>query len=255
MRTPMKTLRTLLIFICLPLFAVTGLSQSAKFDIMTYTAPAGWAVDSDANSLRFSKESGGNYCVISLLRSMDGLGDSRKDFDLLWKGMATEELNAKEVQRGQGGDKDGWKAELGIAPFEKDGLKGAAFLTTFTGNGKVIAILAIANATEFQADIETFVNNVKLPPITAQKTPLPAQKAPVPPSGDAAKLIGRWQRSSSGHPSYADAASWGTAGYTTGRYEFKPDGTYIYTERTFRMTHPNVFVVRENGRYLASGNT
>jgi hypothetical protein len=247
-----KTLFVIFAAVCGIVLVAESHAQT-KFDIVTYTAPAGWAVEKDANSVRYTKASGGNFCVISLTRSVDSVGAAEKDFDILWKAMADDELNAGAITRGKGGDKDGWQAELGIAPFEKDGIKGAAFLTTFTGNAKVIAILAMANAEEFQADIETFVNNVKLPPIAGQKSPAAAPAAAN--TGDAAKLIGRWQRSGSGYPAYADPVSWGTAGYTTSRYEFKPDGTYIYTERSFRMMMTNILVVKENGSYSVSGNT
>lgn len=243
-----------LLFLGLSCVAVVSeLRAQTRFDIVTYVAPTGWEADKDANSIRFTKASGGDYCVISLTRSADSLGEATKDFDILWKAMVVDELNAGEIQRGKAGDKDGWRAELGIAPFEKGEIKGAAFLTTFTGNGKVIAVLALTNGEQFQTDIETFVNNVKLPPIAAQKTtPAAAVAAP---SGDVTKLIGRWQRSSSSSPSYADPASWGTSGYTKSRYEFKPDGTYIYTERSFRYSYQNIIVVMENGRYSLNGDT
>jgi len=244
----------LALILSLSLLVSNVLAQTAKFDIATYTAPAGWTVDKDADSLRFTGESGGNYCVISLTLSVDGDGDSVKNFELLWKGMATDGLNAGTPQRGKGGDKNGWQAEVGVATFEKDGLKGAALLTTFTGSGKVVAILAITNSDEYQPDIEKFVDNVKLPQIAATKTP--AAAAPVAaPTGEASKLIGRRQRSSSSQPKYGNSASWGTVGYTRSRYEFNADGTYTYTERTFRMTHPVIFIVKENGRYSAGGNT
>ena len=235
------------------LLASNALAQSEKFDIVTYSAPAGWAVEKDAGSIRLTKEEGKNYCAISLTRSIDSVGDSGKNFEILWKEMAVNGLNATATpDRGKQGDKDGWQAEAAISPFEKDGLKGAVILTTFTGNDKVLAVLAISNSVSFQKDIETFVDNVKLPPIATRKA-APVGSVPAN-TGDAAKLIGRWQRSGSSHPTYANAASWGTAGYTTSRYEFSPDGTYVYTERTFRMMHPEIFVVRENGRYSTAGN-
>jgi len=125
-------------------------------------------------------------------------------------------------------------------------------LTTFTGKGKVVAILSITNSEDFQPDIEKFVDNVKLPPIAVQKAPAATPVAAN--SGDTSKLIGRWQRSSSSSPSYADPASWGTSGYTKCRYEFNADGTYLYTERSFRYSYQNIIIVRENGRYTLSGN-
>ncbi len=249
----MKKPNIILALICIHIFLAAAISQTAKFDIVTYTLPAGFAFEKDADSLRFTKESGGSFCVISLTRSVDGVGDPVKNFELLWKGMATDGLNASAPQRGKGGEKNGWQAEVGVAGFEKDGLKGAALLTTFTGNGKVVAILSITNSESCQPDIEAFVDSVKLPQIAAQMAP--AAPPAAAPSGDAAKLIGRWQRSSSSAPSYGNTASWGTAGYTRSRYEFNSDGTYAYTERTFRMTHPVIFIVRESGRYSANGST
>lgn len=177
----MRILNCISLFFCLALFAATAYSQSAKFDIVTYTAPSGWEVNKDENSIRFSKESSGNYCVISLTRAVDSMGDSSKDFVLLWKAMAVDVLDVKtEPKMGTPGKKDGWDAAFGIAPFEKDGVKGAALLTTFTGDGKVVAVLAITSSDTFESDIETFVNNAKLPSIVPKPAPSPASPVKKP---------------------------------------------------------------------------
>lgn len=249
----MKKPKIILTFLCLHIFFTVALSQSGKFDIVTFTAPAGWSTERDANSVRFSKETSSGFCTISLVRSIDATGDSGKDFDLLWELMAKGGLNATSAQGRRSAEKDGWLVEAGGGAFEKEGVSGAAILTTFSGNGKAVAVLVITNTDAFESDIAAFIESIKLPPLTAPKAPA-AQPAAAP-SGDAAKLIGRWQRSSSSSPAYADPASWGTAGYTRSRYEFNSDGTYIYTERTFRMTHPRIFIVKENGRYAVTGNT
>lgn len=246
----MKNPRLILLLLSIHLSVAAAHSQTAKFDIVTYTAPAGWTVEKDADSIRFSKESSGNFCVIAVTKSVESPGSSGENFELLWKEAVVDGLNAAATpQRGKPGEKDGWQAEVGVAPFEKDGLKGAALFTIFTGNNKVISILAITNSDSFQPDIENFINNVKLPAIAGRPAPAEAN------AGNAAKLIGRWQRSGSSHPSYADPVSWGTAGYTTSRYEFKPDGTYAYTERSFRMMMANIIIVKENGRYSVAGDT
>ena len=249
----MKKLNLALILICTHLFVAAGFSQSSKFDIVTYTAPAGWETERDANSVRFSIETAAGYCIISLVRSIDATDNSGNDFDLVWEALAKDGLNAGDPQRGRSMESSGWKVETGASRFEKDDVSGAAVLTTFSGNGKAVAVLVITNTDAFESNIAAFIESIKLPPIAAPKAP--AAQTAAAPSGDAAKLIGRWQRSSSSSPAYADPASWGTAGYTRSRYEFKADGTYIYTERTFRMTHPRIFIVKENGRYAVAGNT
>ena len=229
-------------------FAAAAYSQPAKFDIVTYTAPAGWAAEKDANSLRFTKESGDNFCVISLTKSVESSGDSAKNFELLWQGMATEGLNAGTPQRGKAGDKNGWQAELGIAAFEKDGLKGAAFLTTFTGNGKVVAILAITNSEAYQTDIETFVDNVKLPSIgdsPAAKSP-PVSKGSVP----AGLLEYEWSSTQNRkHPVTGD-----NAGYSKRVYRFAANGTYTFYAEAFQYYAPKYYVENENGTYRVEGN-
>jgi len=229
---------------------LSAVGQKAQnFDIVTYTAPAGYEMVKDGDSIRFNKVSGTEFCLIALGASADSVGESAENFAVLWKTMATKGLNASAPDRDKHPDKDGWVTEMGIGTFEKGSLKGAAILTTYTGKGKVVPILVLTNSDSFQPDIEKFFDSIRLPPIAAQKAPAAAN------TGDAAKLIGRWQRSSSSHPTYADTASWGTAGYTRSRYEFNPNGTYVFTERTFRMTHPVIFIVKENGRYMVAGNT
>jgi hypothetical protein len=249
----MKKPNIILALICIHIFLTAAISQTAKFDIVTYTPPAGWSAEKDENSVRFSTETDAGYCTISLVRSIDATGDAGKDFDLLWELMAKDGLNATALQGRRSGERDGWLVEAGGGAFEKEGLTGAVILTTFSGNGKAVAVLVITNTDAFESNIAAFIDSIKLPPVAAPKA-LAALPAAAP-SGDAAKLIGRWQRSSSSSPAYADPVSWGTAGYTRSRYEFKSDGTYIYTERTFRMTHPRIFIVKENGRYAVAGNT
>ena len=68
------------------------------------------------------------------------------------------------------------------------------------------------------------------------------------------KLFSKWNRLGAIHPYYADADSWGTAGYTSSRYEFNANGTYLFTERSFRMTYQYILIVKENGTYTINGN-
>jgi hypothetical protein len=244
----MKNPNLNLILIFTILLASNALAQTAKFDIVTYTAPAGWTVEKDANSIRFSKESGSTYCVISLSRSADSIGDSAKNFEVLWKAMATDGLNATAPQRGTSGEKDGWQAEVAVAPFEKDGLKGAALLTTYSGNGKVIAILAVTNSADFNTDTETFINNVKLPAIGAS----PGPKSPTGSNGSvpAGLLEYEWTASQNRkHPVTGD-----NAGYAKRVYRFTANGTYTFYAESFQYYAPKYYVEKESGTYRVDGS-
>jgi hypothetical protein len=236
--------------------AVAAFGQVEKFDIVTYSAPAGWAAKKGPDTVQFSKSdnSTGAFSIITLYRSVDAGADSRANFNAAWKALVTQTLNTDaSPQIGTPGNKDGWIAEAGLAAVNTADLKGAALLTTVTGGNKMLSVLVLTNSDSFTKEVEAFVDSIKLPPIKPVNAQTPTPAEPVP--SEVSKLIGKWNRSSSGHPVYADPASWGTAGYTKSRYEFKSDGTYIYTERSFRMTMQTIIVVKENGRYAVNGNT
>ena len=254
----MKKLNLFPILILALLASTNAIAQVEKFDIVTYTPPKDWTINKTTGALQFSKEDKANktFCLITVYRSMDAGPDSRANFLASWKALVNETFKSPaQPQLGTPGLKDGWMGELGLAPVNTDEMKGAAVLTTLTGGGKMVSILVLMNSESLATEAEAIIDSIKLPPIKTERASSTVPVATPANTGDAAKLVGRWQRSGSSSPSYADSASWGTAGYTTSRYEFKPDGTYIYTERSFRYSYQNIIVVRENGRYALSGNT
>ena len=238
----------------LQFLTLAAFAQVEKFDIVTYTTPKGWEIKKGADALQFTKEdkATGAFCIVTVYRSMDAGTDSRANFLTAWKALVNETFKSPaQPQIGTPGPKDGWMAEVGLAPVNTEELKGAAMLTTMTGGSKMVNVLVLTNSDTFTKEIETIVDSIKLPAVRAA---IP-QNTAIPPAATPARLVGKWNRSGSVHPTYADPVSWGTAGYTTSRYEFKADGTYVHTERSFRMMMENILVVKETGKYSVSGDT
>lgn len=251
-----KFMRIAVMFCLLQLFAVAAFAQVEKFDIVTYTSPAGWSIKKGAEFVQFTKEdkATGGFCMVTLYRSVDAGTDSRANFNAAWSALVNETLKSDaKPQIGAPGLKDGWTAEAGISPVSTEDLKGAALLTTMTGGSKMINVLVLTNTEAFEKEIEALVDSIKLPPIKA--APAQSTVPAAPAAGENARLIGKWQRASSGVPAYGDPVAWGTAGYTKSRYEFKADGTYVYTERSFRMMMQTIIIVKENGKYAVNGGT
>ena len=249
-----RTIRTVLAPCFIQLLALASFAQVEKFDIVTYTTPKGWGMEKGTDTLQFTKEDKANktFAIVTVYRSMDAGPDSRANFLAAWKALVNETFKSPaQPQIGTPGPKDGWMAEVGLAPVSTEELKGAAILTTMTGGGKMINVLVLANSDSFTKEIEAIIDSITLPPVKAAS----AQSTGPAPTAVPARLIGKWNRSGSGYPTYADPVSWGTAGYTTSRYEFKPDGTYVHTERSFRMMMENIIVVKETGKYSVSGDT
>ncbi|HMO82045.1 MAG TPA: lipocalin family protein [Pyrinomonadaceae bacterium] len=248
-----RTQKVAVLLLGFHLFAAVALSQSAKFDIVTYKAPAGWEVEKDADSLSFSKASDGGYCVIVLSKSVESVGDSSANFELVWKGMVSGDLGTTgPPQRIKPEDKDGWRAEAGVAAFENKDLAGVALLTVYTGNDRAVAVLAITNSESFQDDIGSFLGSLGFPPANGVST---APSQPNISQERNSRLIGRWQRSSSVSVGYGDPVSLGTGGYTKSRYEFLADGTYHFTSRIFGVASNRIIIIKESGRYTISGDT
>jgi hypothetical protein len=252
----MKTFK--LSFLIVLLFA--GLSSvlhgqvQERFDIVGYTAPKGWDVKRGSDAVQFTKsdEASGAFCLITLVKSLPAGGDSKLNFHTAWDTLVADSLKVTaKPQMGATGAKDGWAAEMGVAPFEMQGMKGAAMLTTLSGSGRMVSVLVLTNSEGFEKEIEAFVDAIALPAVAADRGDA---ASPAAPSGDFARLIGKWNRSGSVHPTYADPVSWGLAGYTKSRYEFKTDGTYVFTERSFRMSHQRILLVKESGRFSVSGD-
>jgi hypothetical protein len=257
----MKVRNTLLVGFVL-LIAGQAFAQTQTFDMVTYTPPKGWSATKGADQVQFSKEdkASSGIALITVYRSVDAGTDPRANFNTAWEALVNDTLKTNtKPQNADREVKDGWAIEGGMAPVNSPEFRGVALLFTATGGSKMVNVLILTNSEAFQKDIEGFIDSLKLLPVkaAAQKSPAapaaPIASSPLP--AEASRLIGKWNRSSSGLTSYADPASWGTAGYTKSRYEFRPDGTYIYTERSFRMTLPTILIVRENGRYSVAGNT
>lgn len=237
---------------------VSGLAAQTveKFDVFTFKAPRDWdkEIGKDTVTLGTEDAAKGTQCLITVFKTVPGSDDAKANFDASWETIVKELVTKVGTpERGSAVSEEGWMVESGVAPYQNDDVKGIAMLISGTGNGRLLNILIFTNSESYEPAISEFVASIKLPKVTAK--PAPAA-APAKPTGEAARLIGRWQRSGSGaQPTYGNSASWGSAGYTKSRYEFFADGTYGFTERSFRMMMQDIIVVKENGTYSVSGNS
>lgn len=233
--------------------AVLSFAQkNESFDIATFKTPNGWKKEVQQNAVQFAAEDEkGGICLTTLFKSMPGSADPKANFDASWETIVKGLVTVKgEPQMNDSAEENGWTAHSGIAPYESDGNKGVVMLVTLTGNKKIVNILVLTNTIDFQEAVAGFLASIVLPKV---EPPAPKTTQPAAPQTNE-RLIGRWNRSSSVSPVYADPASWGTSGYTKSRYEFRADGTYSYTERSFSYAYQNILIVKESGKYSVNGN-
>ena len=248
--------------------------MSENFDIVSYSIPSNWVreVGNDFVAHTINNNVNNEYARVLIFKSLSGTGNVDADFATEWKELVQPNYAPGDfIKTNVSEYKDGWISKMGVAPFKYQNTNHAALLLTLIKAQTKMSFVFISNTTAFETVFEDFGSSLhfggntyssdnveistssnKIAPVTETSTPTINQATSA--SNYDQRLIGKWNRSGASHPHYADASSWGTAGYTTSRYEFKADGTYIYTERSFRLTHTNIILVKESGRFSVSNN-
>ncbi len=133
------------------------------FDIVSYQPPTGWQKSSTPETLSFSKEDpSGNYCVITIRKSIETEADALANFNHSWNLIAKTNLGAGEATMQPASTDNGWNTLMGSAPFEKDGLKGVVILVNSSKNNRMANILILTNTGKFQKEMEAFLESVTL---------------------------------------------------------------------------------------------
>lgn len=151
------------ILIIILLVGLQACAQNKEtFDVVSYSPLKGWTKSSTATTLTFTKEEGNQFCVISLAKSIDATADAQQNFDNSWQTIAQTNLGAGKAQMQPGSNDNGWETKIGSAPFEKEGITGAAILISSSKNNRQVNILIITNTETYQKEMETFLESIDL---------------------------------------------------------------------------------------------
>jgi hypothetical protein len=201
------------------------------------------------DAVQFSTEdkSAGGFCLITLFRSVPGLGNSREDFNAGWEAIVKEAVTVSGAPQMFPSDPKGeWLIASGLAQFEKNGEKGIAVLYTATGHGKMINALVLTNTQDYEPAITAFLGSISIKgPLTETRTQPPAD----PSSSQGPITRHFWKQTQNRR----DAG--GYAGYSSNTYQFFGNSTYKFTRVDFQNFAPKYYVEDEEGTYKISGNT
>jgi len=244
----------LLAVICLSLLSASVVAQANEsYDITTFRSPKGWNKQAGQNSVLFSTEDkeAGTYCLVTLFKSIPGLGNSKENFNAAWQTIVAEAVTVSNApQMFPSDNKEDWKVEGGYAPFAKEGEKGVVVLYTASGYGKMVNLLVLTNSMTYEPTLTAFLETVSFKKQEVTDAPQPAAGGT-----DAAAIVGTWGQNLGAHMTYADPVAAGMAGYSKDQYTFNADGTYKFVSKTFRMSYDKIILVIENGTYRVSGDT
>lgn len=153
-------------------FSVQLYAQKKTFDIISFTTPKGWELSEKNETVTFTKEEDGKgFCIITLYKSIDaGIdagSDAQHNFNMAWETLVQANLGAGAVQMQPGSTDNGWETKIGSAPFEKNGVKGAAILISSSNKGKLVNIVCLSNTNAYLKEMEAFMESVSLKKIVA----------------------------------------------------------------------------------------
>jgi hypothetical protein len=224
--------------------AIVSWAQATEtFDIATFQPPKGWTRQTGQNTIQFSAANETDYCLITLYRSIPGIGNAKENSDAAWKTLVKEAVNISTAPKfvSLTGFR-GWEIYTTHAPFEKSGSNGVAMLVTASGFGKMMNALILTDTQAYESEIAAFLGSIDL---KAQQSK---------PAGETnSAIVGQWGVAHSDQSSFA--VSNGISGYIKKQYTFNPDGTYEFLIKTFAYTSTNLLFTKETGTYQLSGNT
>lgn len=247
----MKRLVAFLMVSLLMLVSGTYAQSTDTFDIATFQPPKGWQkqVGSDAVQFSIEDKSAGTFCLISLFRSVPGVGSPKENFDAAWATIAKEAVPVSTAPEMMPADSKGeWLLAGGFAPFEKDGVKAGVVLYTASGYGKMVNALIITNSQAFEPELRAFLESITF------KKPAEETRPQTPASNGQPSLAGNFWKQGGLRQGMLGHSGLSTATFSK-TYQFLSNGTYKFYREDMQLAAPKYYLEHEEGTYTVSGNT
>jgi hypothetical protein len=135
------------------------------FDLITYSPPREWRKEENENIVSYSITNNFDktWCKIGIVKSANSKGSIEQDFKLEWTKLVVTPYNiADPPHTSEVIAADGWMIQSGSGQFTFNNTKAAAILTTFSGYGRCVSIIATTCNQRHMNDIESFINHIEL---------------------------------------------------------------------------------------------
>lgn len=229
--------RSLLVLIVLLAGAIAH-AAPARYEAMTYEAPKGWKVTSDAKGVQMQSVDvkANTFALIAIAPSIPSQGGLDADFTAAWTANIAPMFKVSGAPTIAPGDtENGWASKAGTAQGEASGLPVAIVLVTLSGHGRAMNVVIVMNHDKYQAPMQAFLESVKMA-VPTTPAPKPATTAPAtPPSAPAAPAT----------PASSTPSTKNGAGSTSTTFD---DGwTSTIEENWVRVTRPGMTVLLHYG--------
>ena len=138
-------------------------AQTESFDIANYKPPVGWKKDVKQSVVNFTLVDNvkNTYCIIGVYSSVVSTGNGMADFKNEWNELVIKPLGASATpQINSSAFYDGRKIVVGTSGFNNNGSENIVILTSYSGFGRVMSVVALMNNNIYQADLKSFLEGL-----------------------------------------------------------------------------------------------
>jgi hypothetical protein len=152
------------IFIASLVFTVVILNaQTESFDIANFTPPAGWKREVKKDEIDFTwvNNTKNTYCIIAVYSSVASKGNLLSDFTAEWDQLVIKPFGAQANPKTDTSTfNDGRKIIIGASQFNNQGSQNIVILTSYSGYGRVMSVVALMNSNEYQVNLKSFLGGL-----------------------------------------------------------------------------------------------
>ena len=138
--------------------------QEQTFDLVTYSAPVGWEEQQNDTSVNYTyiDKNDNSWCQIGIFKSTVSKGTIETDFKNEWETLVVNQYNATRPPQLSKENAEGWDIISGATNFTFNNDETAVVLTTFSGFGVCISIVAVTPYQKYFKNIEDLMSTIKI---------------------------------------------------------------------------------------------
>jgi hypothetical protein len=153
------------LFLIFSITAANSFAQKETFELVKYIAPKGWKKELRQDLVMYTvvDKKDKAWCQLGIYKSTDSKGSLENDFDADWKELVCKTYKITDtVPPADTAEADGWKIKTGSGKFTFNNKPAAAMLTTFSGYGRSISIVAVAGNQRYLQNIQDLIASIEL---------------------------------------------------------------------------------------------
>lgn len=151
------------LFLCI--YSIHCFAQKQTFDLFTYTPPQGWKkeIKEGVVSYTYVDKNDRSWCQTGLYKSTISKGNIDADFNSEWETLITKQYQTYEPPSGTDtSEAEGWNIKSGAGKFIFNNKETMVLLTTFSGYGVCLSVVATMPNQRYLVDIENLIGSLEL---------------------------------------------------------------------------------------------